>query len=287
MIHKVLFPSSELHSVVHHYEYFKIDSSTTPKEGYLDLPSFASGFCFCFYRGSPFLTSSENLKDFPFPEDTLTVPILNPAHHRQVSDVNVLRVLFQPGVLSDIYTLSFKEARIEPMSMRYNLHPELEDIYDQLAHRVDPLQQIEVIEKYLLKKLRFKSPDSSLILYLHQFLSQEGYSNSVESIAEKIGYSSRHLNRLIIKKSGFNVSEFIRVHRFHRALEFLHRQEFHSLTQIAYQLGYYDQSHFIREFKMMSHMTPTAYLKSLGLKVLSTESPNDFEYAGFQVPKNY
>lgn len=62
---------------------------------------------------------------------------------------------------------------------------------------------------------------------------------------------------------GANPKEYARITRFQKVLSFLqHSPETMSQAQIAYQCGYADQSHFIREFKLFSGHTPLALLKT-------------------------
>jgi len=54
---------------------------------------------------------------------------------------------------------------------------------------------------------------------------------------------------------------FARICRFQTALTLLRQGRFHSLTDIAYTLDYYDQTHFIHDFKLFSGASPRIYLR--------------------------
>jgi len=56
---------------------------------------------------------------------------------------------------------------------------------------------------------------------------------------------------------------YIRVKRFNEAIRLIKTGQFERLTDVAYALNFYDQSHFIRDIKAFSGMTP----KSLSQKV--------------------
>lgn len=59
-----------------------------------------------------------------------------------------------------------------------------------------------------------------------------------------------------------NPKEYARIVRFQKSLKLMQNQtENISQTQIAYQCGYSDQSHFIREFRELSRYTPLSLIK--------------------------
>lgn len=57
---------------------------------------------------------------------------------------------------------------------------------------------------------------------------------------------------------GMNTEDFIQYHKYLYCLHLL-RDSKQTLTEIAYEAGYYDQSHFIREFKSYTNLTPKQY----------------------------
>ena len=81
-------------------------------------------------------------------------------------------------------------------------------------------------------------------------------ATSVTELAS-IACFERLFNELI----GANPKEYARIVRFQKSLKLLqHDFENINLAQLAYQCGYADQSHFIREFKQFSGYTPLALL---------------------------
>jgi AraC-like DNA-binding protein len=83
---------------------------------------------------------------------------------------------------------------------------------------------------------------------------------SVQAMANYYNLSERHLRRLCKQHLGLNAEDFLLYKKYLVALQFLHTTDT-SLTQVAYQSGFYDQSHFIREFKAFTGLTPGAYRK--------------------------
>jgi AraC-like DNA-binding protein len=71
--------------------------------------------------------------------------------------------------------------------------------------------------------------------------------------------SQKQFNRCFKEFSGFNPKTFARIIRFESALR--NRPYFPSLTDLALNSGYFDQAHFIREFKELTDFSPGAFWK--------------------------
>ena len=75
-------------------------------------------------------------------------------------------------------------------------------------------------------------------------------------------YSERHLNRLFCHYIGMNVKLFSRIVRINNAIEQMKNSK-SRCALISQQLGYYDQSHFINDFKAICGVSPRQYLKNM------------------------
>lgn len=77
---------------------------------------------------------------------------------------------------------------------------------------------------------------------------------------EVSGYSSRHLSRLFREGAGMGYKSYLRVLRINAAARRLRAgPESLTLTALAQDLGYFDQAHFIHDFKATCGVTPGTY----------------------------
>ena len=74
-------------------------------------------------------------------------------------------------------------------------------------------------------------------------------------LAAETGFSVRYIQKLFLNYVGISPNSFYSVQRFNKSLELVRSAEM-SLTNIAYECGYYDQAHFIREFRSYTGLTP-------------------------------
>ncbi len=92
----------------------------------------------------------------------------------------------------------------------------------------------------------------------------------ISDVTSYFGCSARTVNRAFFQHTGANPSKMVSVRRFQHALGMVTTGG-GSLTDIAYAAGYYDQSHFIRDFKKYSGATPSEFLQyknSLGVRFI-------------------
>ena len=82
----------------------------------------------------------------------------------------------------------------------------------------------------------------------------------VDDLAFDAGMSARQLRRVFVEEIGLSPKHFCRVIRFRHSLLQLTSTRRGDWTQIALDCGYYDQAHFINEFRELSGFTPGEYV---------------------------
>jgi AraC-like DNA-binding protein len=75
--------------------------------------------------------------------------------------------------------------------------------------------------------------------------------------------SERTLERRFKQSIGISAKLFSRICRFQESLNQLRKNKYDKLSDIAYENGYADQSHFIRSFKEFTGVSPFDYRKQL------------------------
>ena len=85
---------------------------------------------------------------------------------------------------------------------------------------------------------------------------------SLSSLSKELNIHPVHLSREFHKYFGSTFGQYIRKLKLQKAIHLMTSKK-HTLTEVCYQCGFYDQSHFISNFKSTYQMTPTQFLKSI------------------------
>ncbi len=91
-------------------------------------------------------------------------------------------------------------------------------------------------------------------------IEHSGGQLMVGELARNLNVSEKSLERKFPVLVGKSTKQFIRTVRFNRVIRALARGEAAYLTEYAYNNGYYDQAHFIKEFKTFSGYTPREFV---------------------------
>jgi AraC-like DNA-binding protein len=134
------------------------------------------------------------------------------------------------------------------------------NISDALSQCIEIDQYFKVIEDFIADRLKNKTCDQ-LSKYIFSEVVQKQVFEKKNSTQSDIGLSKRRIQQRFLKSTGLPLSTYSRKIRFQRAVSLLKKLGPNdNLTQIGLTAGYYDQSHFISNFKEFSGMSPTQFI---------------------------
>jgi AraC-like DNA-binding protein len=173
----------------------------------------------------------------------------------------VVAICFHPG-------MAYKFIQI-PMHALSDTTTALADIWDCMAAEIEDKmagssnneERISLVQKYLFKELGNGKDDFQIVHCLRQVRLSEGLI-PVGRLVSETGLSQRHLSRKFQEYVGLSPKEYLRVSRFIHSLDHLKRYPVFSLTEVAYKSGYYDQAHFIRDYKDYTGYTPRQVVRA-------------------------
>ncbi|WP_336517717.1 helix-turn-helix domain-containing protein [Pollutibacter soli] len=129
---------------------------------------------------------------------------------------------------------------------------------ERIALANDHAQRVHILDEYFSAELNScKSVSLPVFDAIHELISNNGMM-SVKELAGNYYLSERQLERQFFQYAGFSPKLFTRILRFHNTMGYYGAKE-KSLTDIALECGYYDQSHFIHDFKSFSGQHPRHY----------------------------
>lgn len=139
------------------------------------------------------------------------------------------------------------------------------DLEAQLLEIRDEGERVALLIGFLQAKLeRAQQVNTKDVLVeesLH-LIHQHSGSISVKILLNHLCISERQFEKRFRQTIGLPPQFYIRIKRFNAALRLMQTRQSHTLTDLAHSLNFYDQSHFIRDVKAFSGVTP----KSLAQK---------------------
>lgn len=148
-----------------------------------------------------------------------------------------------------------------------NYGTELMEIITRISQQTLSRGEAEAALTALLKRLFLEYTDSTspldealLFEEVKQFiLSHLNQNISAATIAAHTGYSTAHISRRFKQHFGLTLQAFLIDQRIHHAKALMLQDTNLSLAEIALEAGFYDQSHFVRNFKKAYAVSPHAY----------------------------
>ncbi len=117
-------------------------------------------------------------------------------------------------------------------------------------------QRVSLITGFLISKLRQAKFRDCLVEESLRLIRHSSSSVTVKALLETLNLSERQFEKRFTQTVGLAPQFYIRVKRFNEAVRLMKTRPFDRLTDVAYALNYYDQSHFIRDSKAFSGITP-------------------------------
>lgn len=110
-------------------------------------------------------------------------------------------------------------------------------------------------------------------------IAQDTAIVSVDDVLAISGLNKRGLQRLFQKYVGIGPKWVIQRYRLHEAIAQVQAGKSLSWTALALELGYFDQAHFVRDFRQLVGMAPGEYEKSLSPGLIPNSTVALVEYA--------
>lgn len=136
----------------------------------------------------------------------------------------------------------------------------LNNLYEDLSDAASPLNRVPVLLDFFKSLLDKRLPAISWIdNALHQIYALGGKITQ-EALAEQSGVSLRHFRRKFKEVVGVSPKYFCKVIQLNAVFELLNVSDEEKLHHLALDCGYYDQAHFINDFKRLIGQSPRNFL---------------------------
>ncbi|TDH21322.1 AraC family transcriptional regulator [Segetibacter sp. 3557_3] len=169
----------------------------------------------------------------------------------------LLKVQFKPSGLKQLLPLNMHECiNVASIDLGAFWGRDVHNLLEQLYESSDG-EKISLLNAFFEHRLK---PDNGQAPYIEYTLKQLQLNNgrvNLGKLEEKLGISNRHLERLFKNNVGLSPKEISKIIRLNYAFHCIEKDPKMSLTELAYESGYYDQAHFSKDFKTITGVSPS------------------------------
>lgn len=186
---------------------------------------------------------------------------LEPIRIRQAGDVHIAGVRFQLGGLGAFAAVPLSGVTGATVPPAQVLGPSAGDLDAALRAAPTTDARARLLDAFFLERLEERGPRGAFATFeraLRAAVEAEG-NYSVADLAEPARVTPRQVDRLFARFLGVAPKTLGRVLRFQHALRMLMRDPGCTLAEVAASAGYFDQAHFIKDFRRMSGGVPRGY----------------------------
>lgn len=186
---------------------------------------------------------------------------MNPFYIEPTGYVDTFAIRFYPYGFANfismpIKNLANKETPIELLFGKKTAN----ELEQKITEATNSGERIEIIENFLLDKLNEKTTIDTIVKTTVDALLATNGSASINEILKEDLSKRRQLERNFIKQIGVSPKQLGKVIRLQTALKLLLNKKTENLTKIAYESEYFDQAHFIKDFKEFTGINPKEFL---------------------------
>jgi AraC-like DNA-binding protein len=120
-------------------------------------------------------------------------------------------------------------------------------------------ERIQLITSFLISKLQTAEVRDRITQFgIDALLHSNGQMN-VQELSEALQINRRQLERKFSSVIGLSPKQLSKMIRLQNTFRMMGQKHFTNLTSLAYESGYYDQAHFIKEFKEFTGVSPKEF----------------------------
>ena len=178
---------------------------------------------------------------------------------KQQGRIMLFGASFFPAGFYPFFRIPVSEFKGSTIGLEQILGREALDLEERLQEAKNLLDKLKVLEVFFLSLLdreNFLQSDTESLMR-HFFSAGLG----IREFCNQCGVHPRTLERLFNRYVGTSPKQFQRLQRFQTALNKLITQPPDSLTTLAHEFEYYDQTHFIKDFKAFTGASPSLFIK--------------------------
>jgi AraC-like DNA-binding protein len=254
-----IMPVPALQPFIRNYFLLHVNTKAIPQqERVKPMPPDADQSLFFYPRSQVYAISNHSGEKRASPSSIFVAQQTTRMNIQLGEDHLIIQVRFRPGFMFQFLgKMPITEFQGKEMDAEYLSDPGMKILNEQLRETNDYPQMIRMIETYLLKRLASMQPNMLPIDRAILSLRNSKTPLSLSWLADQACLSNRQFERNFIERMGMSPKFYSRIARFDRAFKAKLETPAMDWLDVAYQCGYFDFSHLMRDFRQFAEVTPS------------------------------
>lgn len=176
----------------------------------------------------------------------------------------VFGVKFKPGAFYPFLKSPLSELTGSSLSFREVFGVDSAPLENAILALDDEGKMVELAETFLRERLPERDEYVALINRIVERIMSDREITKVDDIVDQFNINKRRLQRLFNQYVGVSPKWVIKRYRLHEAAEQMANGDIPDWPNLVIDLGYFDQAHFIKDFKTIVGRSPEEYTKKIG-----------------------
>lgn len=173
----------------------------------------------------------------------------------------LIAYFFKPATLPALFGVPAQELTDHPVPLNLLEPAAARELKDRLLNAASVPEMLSLLDSYVFGLIVKARVSSEMIARLADRIARCASEESLAFVQKDLCVTTRTFQRLFKSSIGLAPNLYRRICQFDAAFQQLNKGRFSRLSDIAFDHGYADQSHYIRAFKEFTSITPKDYLK--------------------------
>lgn len=260
MIYRVHVPAYPLCQFVEVFIYFERVEHAHTVDRF--LPNGDTEIIIDFHDTTQYLYDNQTLKEIQacnhvWASGLRTEPITIPSGNGAAMMV----ISFKKGMAAPFFPFPMEEIRDSVIDADLIWGLEFGELREILLAEKDVDVRFRLVEQFLLSRFSSKMELNPCVAFAVGEMIERPDVLNIKRMNERIGYSQKHFTSMFRKQIGVTPKAYLKIMRFQKAVRAIDESANVDWGSIANECGFYDQAHFIHDFKHFSGFTPEEYSK--------------------------
>lgn len=212
-----------------------------------------------FHYGDLYKQYIENRNNIIQPRCFVFGQLTQPLEIEPTGETGIFSVRFYPEGFLPFATIPLKEMKNKAVSLEKLFGRDGLKIEQTILNTKSTSERIIHIEAFLLSRLATVETTDRIIKSTIETILTANGQLSVNELSKQININRRQLERKFSSAIGLSPKQLSKTIRLQSTLKMLINKKFTSLTALAYEGEYYDQAHFIKDFREFTGLTPKEF----------------------------